>query len=176
MLGYHKYPPSPHTHTNTMNEIQSWSNTNKFQLHPTKCKELCISFSRNKPSHDPVNVGTINCVVESVQSFKILGVTLQNDLKWNLHIETTIKKASKRMYFLIQLKRADVSASELTSFYVACIQSVLIYACQVFHFSLPEYLSTNLERIQKRAMRIIHDYETPYEQALAASSLCSLKK
>ena len=111
-----------------MNEIQSWSNTNKFQLHPTKCKELCISFSRNKPSHDPVNVGTINCVVESVQSFKILGVTLQNDLKWNLHIETTIKKPSKRMYFLIQLKRADVSASELTSFYVACIQFVLIFA------------------------------------------------
>ena len=86
---------------------------------------------------------------------------IQNDLKWISHIESVIKKASKRLYFLIMLKRADVSISglQLSSFYVACIQSVLPYARQVFHFSLPEYLSNNLERIQKRAMGIIHGFE-----------------
>ena len=35
------------------------------------------------------------------------------------------KKGAKRLYFLLQLKRAKVQAEELVQFYVACIQSVL---------------------------------------------------
>ena len=58
----------------------------------------------------------------------------------------TVKKAAKRLYFLIQLKRTHVPAKDLVCFYIACIQSVLLYACQVFHYSLPEYLSSALER------------------------------
>lgn len=156
-----------------MNEIQHWSNNKKFQLHPTKCKELCISFSRSKPIHS-VTIGTN--VVEPVQSIKILGVIFQNDLKWNLHVENSIKKAARRLYFIVQLKRANVSVRDLTTFYVSCIQSVLLYACQVFHFSLPEYLNTNMERIQKRVMRIIHGYDVSYEQALIPSGLSSLQQ
>ena len=30
---------------NAINEITQWSEINKFQLHPKKCKELRISFS-----------------------------------------------------------------------------------------------------------------------------------
>ena len=32
---------------NAINEITQWSEINKFQLHPNKCKELRISFSRS---------------------------------------------------------------------------------------------------------------------------------
>ena len=46
----------------------------------------------------------------------------------------------------------------------------------MFHYSLPEYLSMNMERIQKTAMRIIHGYDTPYEQALATSGIPSLSQ
>jgi sporulation-control protein spo0M len=70
-----------------MNEIQQWSNTNKFQLHPTKSKELCISFTHTKRHHTPVTIG--NNSVELVKSIKILGVT----------VDTSIKKAAKRLYF-----------------------------------------------------------------------------
>jgi hypothetical protein len=107
---------------------------------------------------------------------EILGVTVQDDLKWNLHVDTSIKKAAKRLYFLVKLKRANVPVKQLTNFYVACVRTVLLYACQVFHHSLPEYLSINMERIQKRAMWIIHGYDTPYEQALAISRIPSLSQ
>ena len=39
------------------------------------------------------------------------------------------KKAAKRLYFLVQLKRAKVSPEELVQFDVACIQSVLLHGC-----------------------------------------------
>ena len=42
------------------------------------------------------------------------------------------KKAAKRLYFLVRLKRAKVSPGELVQFDVACIQSVLLHGCQFF--------------------------------------------
>ena len=85
-----------------MNKIQQWSSTNKFQLHPIKCKELCISF-------------------------------------------THIKLCTLVKCFII-----------------------------VFYYSVS--FSINMERIQKRVMRIIHGYDTPYEQALSTPGIPSLSQ
>ena len=48
---------------------------------------------------------------------------------------------------------------DLIKFHVACIRSILLYACQVYHYSLPDYLSKSLERIQKRVMKIIYGHD-----------------
>ena len=112
-----------------LDEINDWSMANKFHLHPQKCKELRISFTRDDVSYEDVSID--QTTLNTVQSVKILAVTIQNNLKWNLHIKDTIKKASKRLYFLKQLKRAKLSTEELVKFYVTCIQSVILYACQV---------------------------------------------
>ena len=51
------------------------------------------------------------------------------DLKWNSHVDSIndnvsliLKKASKRLYFLRQLKRANVPAAEMICFYCTCIR------------------------------------------------------
>ena len=41
-------------------------------------------------------------------------------------------------------------------FYVTCIRPVLEYASPAFHRSLPNYISEDLERIQRRALKIIY--------------------
>ena len=46
------------------------------------------------------------------------------------------------------------------------------YACQVYHRGLPEYLSDDLERLQKRALRIIYP-GLSYSDALVQSGLCT---
>ena len=99
----------------------------------------------------------------------------QDNLKWNNHVSETIKKAVKRLYFLTQLKRANVPSSELAKFYVACIQSILLYGCQVYHYSLPNYLSLSLERVQKRALKSIYGYDNHYREALQMAGLKTLK-
>lgn len=77
----------------------------------------------------------------------------------------------------MQLKRAHVPARDLVCFYIARIQSVLLYACQVFHYSLPEYLSSALERVQRRAMRIIYGYDvSSYTEALKTANINSLSQ
>ena len=137
----------------------------KFELHPKKYKELRISFSHSSTNREPVHID--KSIVELVTSAKILGVHFQNNLKWNSHIDATVKKAAKRLCFLVQLKCAEVPSQELVQFYVACIQSMLTYACQVYRNALPEYLSLSLERIQKRAMCMIYEYDLSYKEVLA---------
>ena len=42
---------------------------------------------------------------------KLLGATLSNDLTWKKHVDNIVKKASKRVYLMYQLKRAGISQS-----------------------------------------------------------------
>ena len=55
-------------------------------------------------------------------------------------------------------------------FYITCVRSVIDYTAPVFHHALPACLSQELERVQKRAMRIICP-GIEYLQALAFMSL-----
>ena len=93
--------------------------------------------------------------IDLVTSAKILGLNISNDLKWNCHIDSIIKKAKKRLYSLSQLKRSGLGTRELVQFFCTCIRPITEYACPVFHDGLPVYLSKELEGVQKRAMRII---------------------
>ena len=52
---------------------------------------------------------------------KLRGLTINDTLTWNDHIEELVKKASKKLYFLIQLKRAHVPTSDLGTYFCACI-------------------------------------------------------
>ena len=47
------------------------------------------------------------------------------------------------------------------------------YACQVFHNGLPEYLSEELEKIQRRTLRIIFP-DLGYQEALKECNLATL--
>ena len=143
------------------NRVFEWSSDNRMKLNADKCKELRISFAKTKTSPIPPVIVNGN-ELEVVQH-----------AKWNQHISDVVKKASKRLYFLVQLKRARVSPNDLVLFYVSCIRSVLIYAAPVFYFSLPQYLQRELERVQKRALSIISPGKV-YDEALEAAGVVPL--
>ena len=134
-------------------EVANWSNRNRVKLNTDKCKELRISSVSVSHDFPPVVIGG-ECI-KVVTDAKLLGVTISSDLSWNAHITEVIKKAAKRLYFLIQLKRAHASQKDLCLFYSTCVRSVIDYAVPVFHYVLPAYLMPELERVQKGAMRII---------------------
>ena len=84
-----------------------------------------------------------------MNSAKLLGVTISNNLRWNGHINEIIKKVSKRLYFLSQLKRARVAKQDLVLFYTSCICSILTYTSPVFSYALPEYLKNEVQYCAK---------------------------
>ena len=105
-------------------------------------------------------------IIETVQSHKVLGrLTIQSNLKWNLHINSIVTKASKRLHIIRILRRNGVPVEDLIETYFVHIRSVLETCCPVWHNALPLYLAEQLERVQKRALKIILP-EYTYSDAL----------
>ena len=107
-----------------------------------------------------------------MKSVNILGLNISSDLKWNVHVSELARKVSTRLYFLRQLKKSHVAKREQLLLYITCIRSTE-YGCPLFHRDLPSYLHEDLERLQKRAMKIIYP-ELSYAKALELSGLLTL--
>ena len=67
-------------------EIHDYCIEHKMKLNPKKCKEIYINFMTNSvTSLRPICVRYKE--VERVGTYKLLGVIISDDLKWNAHVE-----------------------------------------------------------------------------------------
>ena len=105
-----------------------------------------------------------------------LGVILNDKLTWNDHVLYTIyyilRKGNRRIYCVSQLVHAGVKLHEIIRVYCSIIRSVLQYCCQVWHPGLTGRQSDDIERVQKRCLKIVLP-DLSYSNAL---SLCRLDR
>ena len=135
--------------------VDNWSKNNAMRINGNQTKEMLIRFS-NDTNHANNAIPKIvidGVEIERVTGSKVLGVTISSNLTWNVHVENSVAKASKRLYMLYQLKRACISQNDLLRIYICVIRPVLEYACPVWHTNLPKYMSDNIEIVLKRALR-----------------------
>ena len=116
-----------------ISQIRSWSGLCRIESNSiaksVRSSEY-HSFVKNEPQFAPI---VVDCKErERVTSAKLLGLTILSNLMWNEHISDIIKKASERLYFLVQLKRSRVPRRDMSTFYTACIRSVLTYSAPAF--------------------------------------------
>ena len=107
----------------SVEELIAKSNQNKFQLNESKCKELRISFAKSTADFAPIVIN--GKATEVVSTVKLLGLNISSDLRWNCHVAEISKKVASRLYFLKQLKRANIPAKDLLIFYLTCIRPVM---------------------------------------------------
>ncbi len=81
-----------------------------YQLNTLKTVEMIVDFRRNPPALPPLTI--MNNSVNAVESFRFLGTTISQDLKWDTHIDSIMKKAQQRMYFLRQLKKFNLPQAQ----------------------------------------------------------------
>ena len=93
--------------------------------------------------------------VKQVYSLTFFGVTFSSDLKWNIHAEKVIKKASKRIFVLRNLRRGNCSSVVMWRSYVTLIRTALVYAFPCF-CNASKFLMDKLFRVEKRVCRIIN--------------------
>ena len=85
-----------------------------------------------------------------------------------------MKQAFRKLYFLVQLKRAHIPPKDLVAYYCEYIRSTLDYTCPLFHRALPKYLQLDLERVQKRALSRIFPRD-PYCEALKLAQIEAIR-
>jgi hypothetical protein len=152
-------------------DILQWSDLNNLKINAKKTKEMVVYFGKKDLCLDSLTIDGVE--IERVKQAKLLGLWISDDLKWGCHIDYICKKASKRLHYLRQLKRAGLSHADLVQVYTSMIRSLLETSVQVWSTGLPEALVHQLETIQKRACRIIHPWKT-YQEALVELELTTL--
>ncbi len=83
------------------------------------------------------------------------GTTISQDLKWDNHIVSIVKKAQQRLYFLPQLRKFNLPQELLKQFYSAITESGLCTSITVWFSSATKSDLRRLRRVVRTAERII---------------------
>lgn len=83
--------------------LTQWCDDNNLLLNASKTKEIVVDFRTKQTPIDPLVIN--GETIEQVVSYKFLGTTISNDLKWEENTNICVKKAQQRLYFLRQLRK-----------------------------------------------------------------------
>ena len=74
---------------------------------------VIVDFRKQQREHPPIHIeGT---AVEKAESFKFLGVHINNKLKWCTHTDSVVKEVQQRLFNLRRLKiKCGLSPKTLT--------------------------------------------------------------
>ena len=80
-----------------LNSVIEWSESQDMVLNSEKCKEMIIDARKTKTEIPELQAeqSPINCV----SSYKLLGMWIDNNLKWETNTWALIKKAGKACIF-----------------------------------------------------------------------------
>ncbi len=131
-------------------ELTVWCSLNNLELNTLKTGEMIMNFTRNPPALPPLTI--INSTVTAVESFRFLGTIISQDLKWDNHIDSIIKRAEKVQP---ELRKFNLPQELLKQFYSAIIESVLCTSITVWFSSATKSDLRRLRRVVRTAERII---------------------
>lgn len=103
-----------------------------------------------------INIGGVP--IEQVESFEYLGLTIQENLQWNEHIDKISKKIN-RMSGVMHRIGNTVDATTLKSIYYAHVQSHISYLSPVWGNSTTSLLLNAVQVVQNNAIRSIFRHE-----------------
>eukprot|EP00057_Strongylocentrotus_purpuratus_P014188 XP_011668662.1 PREDICTED: RNA-directed DNA polymerase from mobile element jockey-like [Strongylocentrotus purpuratus] len=157
----------------TLTLFHQWCLDNGLRINSSKCKSMRVSFSRTELP--PLHLELDDTTLQEVKELKLLGVILQHNLRWDSHVRDITGRASRKFYIIRALKRYRAPVEDLLTIYTCYIRPVLEYCVPVWNSSITSEQANDIERVQRRALRIIfHDRYHSYEHALQISGLQSL--
>ncbi len=135
-----------------MDCIDEWLKENQLVLNVKKSKVMLIgTWQRLKNHRIIVKVGDDE--LEQVTKYKYLGVTIDDRLQWDRHLDTVMTKARYKV-MLMRRNKAFLSQDLLNTMYIGLIRPGLEYCSTMFN-NLSKEQTRKLEVIQNDALRVI---------------------
>ena len=125
------------TYFSEVNRFTEWCTDNFLELSTPKTKEV-IFDPKSVCMH--LLVVTSDQTIEQVGSYNYLGIHIDSNLSWGVHVEAVGSWAQKCLYFLQQLRAFGVSTNILLLFYHATIESMIRYSITSFYGNLSQLL------------------------------------
>ena len=133
-----------------LNKISLWATTWKVKFSAPKTDLLNIS-RRREPFVNNLRFNTIT--LQPSTSHRHLGITFQNDCKWNTHINSLLSKC-RPMVACLKSYKYRLSRKSLEIMFKSFILPILDYADVVWD-NCAQYLAEDLEELQRDAIRTI---------------------
>ena len=144
-----------------MKDLELWTLSNKLPINETKSKTLLVTGKRlsNKLPKDKLSVSTMNGkVLESVNSVRLLGLDVDNELNFSNHAERMYNKISSRIGILNKIK-ACLPKKQRILYFNAMVKPLFSYAGAIWQTLSSKDCLTRFLRLQKRAARLILNAE-----------------
>ena len=139
-----------------VNATINWFHTNKLTINPDKSFTMLVSSSKNPMKNAKLEIIVHNAILEQVDNFKYLGVTIDKNLTWSEHISAMCTKLANSLGALKRLSQF-LPSQLLNKLYQSNIQSIIDYCCTVWGHSGSGNLS-KLQIYQNRAAQIVCKY------------------
>ena len=131
--------------------INNWLQSNKLAVNHSKTNFINFSY-RKLCNIRPINFGT-NTITET-KCTKFLGITLDNKLKFDKHIDIICKKTSKTTGILFKLNDT-LPISILKTIYNSLVVPYFNYCIEIYS-SATQYQKQRLVILQKKAVRAVN--------------------
>ncbi|MCG8048052.1 MAG: hypothetical protein JAY75_12610 [Candidatus Thiodiazotropha taylori] len=141
-----------------LDRLGTWSRKWDMEFNPSKCTVIHVTRS-NDPV--PSQYTLYGQVLESVTSSKYLGVTINDHLTWNDHIQNTVTSANRTLGFIRRnIRTKDPSIREVA--YKTLVRPVIEYSSPVWS---PHHTTqiNKVEMVQRRAARWTLSRYSPYD-------------
>ena len=116
-----------------------------------------------------------NSELEEVKEFKDLGIITNHHLSWNPHIDYIVSKSNRMLGLIKRTCKGLDDPKTLRTLYCSLVRSNLEY-CSVVWSPYTKRNTDKLERVQRRATKLILKSDDPYDIHLKKLNLMSLEK
>lgn len=146
-------PPDNLESQKWLDNINAWTIKQKMMLNEKKTKTMIFNYTHK------YQFTTRLCVndqpLEVINSTRLLGTIIQDNLGWDKNTAEIVRKANARMELLRKVASFGTNHEELTNIYILFVRSLLEQSATVWHSSLTEDNKNDLERVQKTALKVI---------------------
>ena len=158
-----------------LNEINQWTKNQKMLVNDKKTKTMIFNYTDKYQFTTRLSIN--DKPIEVINSTRLLGTIITNDLKWDENTANIVKKANARMELLRKVASFGTNMEELKNIYFLFVRSLLEQSATVWHSSITQENKDDLERVQRSAVKIIMgERYNGYQKALAELEIETLEQ
>ena len=137
-----------------LNKLKDFTDKNLMVINQKKTLIMKFNFRKSYDFPPIFKIGD-GPPLDTVAEAKILGIIIQDNLKFSAHVKYMIGRAYRKTWTLRRMKLLNLDIEILTDYYTKEIRSILEYGVAVWHSSLTRVMQKQIERVQKICINII---------------------
>ena len=135
-------------------KIKTFTDNNLQKINESKSKIMLFNKSKRYTFPPEFSFGN-GVLLEVIEKTKLLGVIIHSNLTWKENTENMVRKAMSKLWLLRRMKLAGLENRIIFDYFIKEIRPIVEYAAPVWNSGISKLQSSDIEKVQKVAMRII---------------------